>query len=83
MDRAYEHYSRSCDAHSLPTFVFAECVLSYVEKEKTEALLAWISKMFSACFFANYEPINPMDPFGQVMMSHLRVTTTLPHRVAP
>ena len=54
-----------------PTFVLAECVLVYMETEKSLRLLKWLSSMFSEASMLIYEQVNPHDPFGRQMMANL------------
>ncbi|GFO38313.1 leucine carboxyl methyltransferase 1-like [Plakobranchus ocellatus] len=57
---------------SLPTLFLTECVLIYIEVEKTNKLLKWIADSFPTSFFLNYEQVNMTDAFGQVMIENLK-----------
>ena len=53
-----QHKLKECDIdYSLPTIFIAECVLVYIEKNKTDELLRWISDHFSSAVFVNYEQV--------------------------
>ena len=45
-------------SRSLPTIILAECVMIYMEGEKSTALLRWFSEHLSACAFINYEQVS-------------------------
>ncbi|KAL3846475.1 hypothetical protein ACJMK2_017462 [Sinanodonta woodiana] len=55
-----------------PTVFIAECVLVYIEPRKSEELLKWIVDNFSTAFFINYEQVNMIDRFGDIMLENLR-----------
>jgi len=42
---------------NLPTIFIAECVLVYIEKASTDALLHWAKDTFPTVFFVNYEQV--------------------------
>ena len=54
-----------------PTFILAECVLVYMDTEKSSILLKWLSSLFSEASMLIYEQVNPHDPFGRQMMANL------------
>ncbi|NP_001089458.1 leucine carboxyl methyltransferase 1 L homeolog [Xenopus laevis] len=56
----------------LPTLLVAECVLVYMTPEKSASLLQWATNMFSTAMFINYEQVNMMDRFGQIMVENLQ-----------
>ncbi|XP_054829481.1 tRNA wybutosine-synthesizing protein 4 isoform X2 [Eublepharis macularius] len=53
-----------------PTMLLAEVVLTYMEVERSDALIQWAAKHFSQAWFVLYEQIHPDDPFGRVMQNH-------------
>ena len=56
-----EHKLHECDIdYSMPTIFIAECVLVYIEKNKTDELLKWITEHFSSAFFVNYEQVGKL-----------------------
>lgn len=57
---------------SLPTLVLTECVLVYLEKQATEALLDTIATYFEQAVWVSYDMCNCQDPFGRVMLGNLR-----------
>ena len=42
---------------SLPTMFLAECVLVYMEPEKSRKVIEWAGSTFSTALFLNYEPV--------------------------
>ncbi|XP_064639246.1 leucine carboxyl methyltransferase 1-like [Lineus longissimus] len=56
----------------LPTLFMAECVLVYMELDKSTNLVKWIADSFQTTFFINYEQVNMADRFGQVMIQNLK-----------
>lgn len=55
-----------------PTLFLTECVLMYMTPAASDALLRCAATRFTGprCF-ANYEPINPSDPFGRQMIANI------------
>lgn len=43
---------------NLPLVVIAECVLVYIEPNRSAALLKWLSETFNTLFFINYEQVS-------------------------
>jgi len=41
--------------YNRPTFFYAECVLSYINADKTDELLKFISSNFNLAFLFDYE----------------------------
>ncbi|KAM7535491.1 hypothetical protein Aperf_G00000102126 [Anoplocephala perfoliata] len=56
----------------LPTLFLAECVLVYIPTKSTNALLSTLSSNFSQAALLNYEQVNMLDKFGEIMRSHFR-----------
>lgn len=56
-----------------PTFLLAECVLIYIEADKSSKLIKWAANYFDTSMFVIYEMIHPNDAFGQVMITNLNV----------
>ena len=46
---------------SRPTLILAECVLVYIEQNKSSKLMTWLANKFSSCAFINYEQLNMND----------------------
>ena len=42
---------------SLPTMILTECVLIYMEPEKSKNVIGWFGERFSTALFLNYEPV--------------------------
>ncbi|XP_077979377.1 leucine carboxyl methyltransferase 1-like [Glandiceps talaboti] len=57
---------------NLPTVFISECVLVYLSTDKSSGLLKMIAESFNTAFFINYEQVNMIDKFGQVMLENLR-----------
>ncbi|XP_067008790.1 leucine carboxyl methyltransferase 1 isoform X2 [Anabrus simplex] len=55
-----------------PTLFIAECVLVYIEIPQVTHLLQWLASNFKNCVFINYEQVNMVDKFGEVMLRNLR-----------
>eukprot|EP00924_Labyrinthula_sp_SR-Ha-C_P016902 maker-scaffold_6-snap-gene-18.48-mRNA-1 protein AED:0.02 eAED:0.02 QI:44/1/1/1/1/1/3/106/365 len=56
---------------SNPTLFISECVLVYIEPEKSLPILKMISENFTCGFVFVYEQIRPDDAFGKVMTDNL------------
>ncbi|XP_064486847.1 tRNA wybutosine-synthesizing protein 4-like [Ornithodoros turicata] len=54
----------------LPTLILAECVLSYLDVDDSNALIKWTTHEFSNCAFVVYEQVYPSDGFGMFMLQH-------------
>ena len=59
--------------YRISTLVLTEVVLVYMENENSNNLINWISTYFQNVSILNYEMINPLDPFGKVMLTNLEV----------
>ncbi|XP_002162013.3 tRNA wybutosine-synthesizing protein 4 isoform X1 [Hydra vulgaris] len=55
---------------SIPTLIFSECVLSYVDYKASEELMKWIQLQFKNSQLSIYEQVYPHDAFGQIMVKH-------------
>ncbi|KAH0625303.1 hypothetical protein JD844_033808 [Phrynosoma platyrhinos] len=53
-----------------PTLILAEVVLTYMETERSDALIHWVADFFPQAWFVLYEQIHPEDPFGRIMQNH-------------
>lgn len=42
---------------SVPTIILTECVLVYMEPEKSKEVIKWFGKRFDSAIFLNYEPV--------------------------
>ncbi|KAL8795635.1 MAG: hypothetical protein Q9195_001873 [Heterodermia aff. obscurata] len=59
---------------TLPTLLISECCLIYLEPEAAETVLDYFASIFpsgTSLGFVLYEPINPFDSFGKMMVSNL------------
>ncbi|KAL8825902.1 MAG: hypothetical protein Q9191_004126 [Dirinaria sp. TL-2023a] len=60
---------------SLPTLLVSECCLVYLEPRAADAVLDYFAALFpplsSSLGIIVYEPFNPFDSFGEVMVSNL------------
>ena len=43
---------------SLPTMFLTECVLVYMEPEKSRKVIEWAGSNFTTSLFLNYEPVS-------------------------
>ncbi|KXJ20453.1 Leucine carboxyl methyltransferase 1 [Exaiptasia diaphana] len=57
---------------SLPTIFIAECVLVYMEPEKSSALLDWAGKNFTTAVFLNYEQGRNCNLLGALVCPDLQ-----------
>ena len=57
---------------TLPTLIFSECVLAYIEKPFIEGLLDYLVGKFPCLALLDYEMFNPADPFGKMMVYNFR-----------
>lgn len=55
---------------SIPTLFYCECVLSYIEPDPVDELLAFIRQNFRLCWVFDYEMFNPLDRFGKMMVQN-------------
>ena len=59
----------------LPTLILSECCLTYLNPDAADAVMNYFAitclKPDAPLGFALYEPINPFDSFGRVMISNL------------
>uniref|UniRef100_A0A4W5K2Z3 Leucine carboxyl methyltransferase 1 n=1 Tax=Hucho hucho TaxID=62062 RepID=A0A4W5K2Z3_9TELE len=56
----------------LPTLFLSECVLVYMTPDQSSKQVNWASDTFHTAMFVNYEQVNMMDRFGQVMIENLQ-----------
>lgn len=56
----------------IPTLLLSECVLVYMTPGQSSNLLHWAAETFHTAMFINYEQVNMMDRFGQVMVENLQ-----------
>uniref|UniRef100_A0AC34RC35 Leucine carboxyl methyltransferase 1 n=2 Tax=Panagrolaimus sp. JU765 TaxID=591449 RepID=A0AC34RC35_9BILA len=57
---------------TLPTLILAECVFVYMVPEKSAEVIKYFADKFPTCGFLNYEQVNVVDKFGQVMVENLK-----------
>ncbi|KRX07682.1 hypothetical protein PPERSA_11231 [Pseudocohnilembus persalinus] len=58
---------------SKPTFVFAECVLTYIESQYTNNILQFLQQSFDQVMLMDYEMCNPQTPFGKQMVKNFQL----------
>ncbi|KAK3108722.1 hypothetical protein FSP39_014162 [Pinctada imbricata] len=56
-----------------PTLLLSECVLTYMTRRCSTAVIKWAAETFTDAVFVLYEQINPDDAFGLVMQNHFHV----------
>jgi O-methyltransferase involved in polyketide biosynthesis len=59
--------------YSLPTLVFAECVLIYLPTKMSNEVLKYFADSFQNVHFLNWEMMKLNDKFGQVMIRNFEV----------
>lgn len=59
----------------VPTFVFAECVLAYLQAKESDAAIKFFTN-FDIVYFLNYEMMFLNDQFGKMMVKNFKVFTT-------
>ncbi|XP_013924407.1 PREDICTED: leucine carboxyl methyltransferase 1 isoform X3 [Thamnophis sirtalis] len=57
---------------NLPTLLMTECVLIYMTMEHSIDLIKWVATTFRSAMFINYEQVNMLDRFGQIMIENLQ-----------
>ncbi|KAI9599199.1 S-adenosyl-L-methionine-dependent methyltransferase [Syncephalis fuscata] len=57
---------------SLPTLFIAECVIVYMLPPDADAIIRWVGQTCDQVGFVIYDPCEPHDAFGQVMIQNLR-----------
>ncbi|XP_064185695.1 tRNA wybutosine-synthesizing protein 4 [Anguilla rostrata] len=73
-----EALSRAGLQWSAPTLLLSEVVLTYVDAQRSDAVIGWAARLFPQSLFVMYEQIRPDDPFGRVMQDHfLKLNSTL------
>ncbi|XP_031729234.1 tRNA wybutosine-synthesizing protein 4 [Anarrhichthys ocellatus] len=61
-----------------PTLILSEVVLTYMETQRSDAVISWAAKLLPQSLFVMYEQIHPQDPFGRIMQDHfLKLNSTL------
>jgi len=58
---------------TVPTLLIAECVLAYMDRRSSDALLRWLSNGFEVAAAVVYEMFGLDDSFGRVMRDNLKV----------
>lgn len=64
---------------SLPTMFLTECVLVYMEPEKSRGVIKWAGTNFSTALFLNYEPVRTLilqEAFGNGIIYYYYADTT-------
>eukprot|EP00271_Cylindrocystis_brebissonii_P015015 TRINITY_DN36891_c0_g1_i1.p1 TRINITY_DN36891_c0_g1~~TRINITY_DN36891_c0_g1_i1.p1 ORF type:complete len:366 (-),score=61.06 TRINITY_DN36891_c0_g1_i1:460-1557(-) len=56
----------------LPTLILTECVLIYMDPQKSRDLIEWAARKFPTSAFVVYEQIRPEDAFGLQMVRNLQ-----------
>lgn len=54
-----------------PTCLIFECVLVYMDLEKSSKILTYFTSLFPQVYSISYEQVNLEDRFGQVMLNNL------------
>ncbi|XP_036065437.1 tRNA wybutosine-synthesizing protein 4 isoform X1 [Oryzias melastigma] len=53
-----------------PTLILSEVVLTYMETQRSDAIISWAAKLLPQSLFVMYEQVRPHDPFGCIMQEH-------------
>ncbi|XP_078795157.1 tRNA wybutosine-synthesizing protein 4 isoform X4 [Oryzias latipes] len=53
-----------------PTLILSEVVLTYMETQRSDAVISWAARLLPQSLFVMYEQVRPHDPFGCVMQEH-------------
>jgi len=56
--------------YSVPTLVYAECVLIYLTSQESDNIIKFFADNFENVYFMNYEMMKLNDPFGKVMIKN-------------
>ncbi|XP_056015554.1 tRNA wybutosine-synthesizing protein 4-like [Ostrea edulis] len=56
-----------------PTLLLSECVMTYMTRRCSSAVVKWAGEAFSEAVFILYEQINPNDAFGKFMQNHFQL----------
>eukprot|EP01016_Furgasonia_blochmanni_P041310 TRINITY_DN5345_c0_g2_i5.p1 TRINITY_DN5345_c0_g2~~TRINITY_DN5345_c0_g2_i5.p1 ORF type:complete len:224 (+),score=39.87 TRINITY_DN5345_c0_g2_i5:65-736(+) len=59
--------------YKLPTLIFAECVLVYLEPKESDGVIQFFSDTFEFVSIMNYEMFNGNDSFGKVMVRNFEI----------
>jgi [phosphatase 2A protein]-leucine-carboxy methyltransferase len=54
-----------------PTCLIFECVLVYMEPDKSDSILKYLTSSFGRLFCISYEQVNLSSRFGEVMLNNL------------
>ena len=58
--------------YSTNTIILSECVLVYLSPEHSAALISWAAVSFISAAYIDYEPMQPYDAFGKMMVQNLQ-----------
>ncbi|KAK9537312.1 hypothetical protein VZT92_004941 [Zoarces viviparus] len=62
-----------------PTLILSEVVLTYMETQRSDAVISWAAKLLPQSLFVMYEQMHPQDPFGRIMQDHFRKLNSTLH----
>ncbi|XP_018587795.1 tRNA wybutosine-synthesizing protein 4 [Scleropages formosus] len=68
--KAEEAFGTAALQRSAPTLLLSEVALTYMDTERSDALIGWAAQLLPHALFVMYEQIRPHDPFGRVMRDH-------------
>ncbi|KAJ8255237.1 hypothetical protein GJAV_G00202630 [Gymnothorax javanicus] len=68
---------------SAPTLLLSEVVLTYMDTQRSDSVIAWAARLFSQSLFVMYEQIRPHDPFGRVMQDHFKKLNSTLNAIGP
>ncbi|KAJ1564387.1 hypothetical protein HK096_008231 [Nowakowskiella sp. JEL0078] len=56
---------------NLPTLFLSECLFVYLDPHVSENIVSWASQLCPTAVFVNFDPIEPNDAFGKIMLQNL------------
>eukprot|EP01056_Protomagalhaensia_sp_Gyna25_P001651 Protomagalhaensia_sp_Gyna_25__1650@NODE_1857_length_1468_cov_16_625612_g1526_i0_p1_GENE_NODE_1857_length_1468_cov_16_625612_g1526_i0NODE_1857_length_1468_cov_16_625612_g1526_i0_p1_ORF_typecomplete_len481_score45_11LCM/PF04072_14/6_5e33_NODE_1857_length_1468_cov_16_625612_g1526_i0261423 len=58
-----------------PSLFLAECVLAYLKPAEADSVIAWTARFVETApvCFVNYDPFQPNDRFGRMMVENLKI----------
>lgn len=61
---------------TIPTLVFAECVLIYLPAKQSDDIMKYFAENFDSVYLMNWEMMKLNDQFGKVMIKNFEVLFT-------
>ncbi|KAL0248127.1 hypothetical protein GEMRC1_003363 [Eukaryota sp. GEM-RC1] len=64
-------FSKCGITSSLPTFIVFECLLVYLDPDRVDSTIRFLSHFFQSSLVYVYDPVRPHTPFGRNMVRHI------------